>query len=298
MATTLRKCRFLAANDGTDDFVVGAAIPGFLLPSAAHAENLTYNYMAFFGNQFESGDGLYDVASTTLTRDLVLSSSSNDQLVDFAGIPTVIITNATELNPPGRLVKSTFITSSTTWNKDLKTKSALMFVTGAGAAGGSAGNNTNGFSGGGSGATSISLLDVTSISSYNITIGAPGTAAPAGGGNGGNGGDTIVGSNVVVAKGGIGGNGTTGLGGLGGDAASGVGQIKLDGNAGQNDPGGDGAPSFWGGGGGKFRGQFNTGSPGKNYGAGGSGSCGDSVGGSGSPSGAGSPGVVWVLEFS
>lgn len=290
MATTLRKCRFTASSDGTDDFVFGAAIAGFLTPAQAHAENLTYNYMAFFGNQFESGDGLYDISTLTLTRDIVLSSSSNDLLVDFASPPVVIMTYATEQPPtPGRLIKMTPFTASGTWTKDAKTKSILGIVTGGGAGGRSGGNSSVDGSGGGSGATSISLLDVSGITQLSVTVGSGGTGGPAAGGNGGVGGDSILGSNLIVAKG--------GSGQTGGSAAAGVGQIKADGNVGLPNPAMSGGPSWWGGGSLGAPGAFSAAGAGKNFGAGGGGTVGNEVASSGTVAGAGSPGVLWILEF-
>lgn len=301
MATTLRKCRFVSASSGADDFVVGSAIVGFVLPAAAGAEDgLHYNYMASFGNQFESGDGLYNAG--TLTRDICLSSSNNDTFVNFSSPPIVIMTYATE-SPlvSGSLIKSTFFSSSTTWNKDPKTKNiiAIAIGSGGGGAGGTdeGGGFTDGGGGGGGGAASISFLNVAIVSGYTITINPGGTAGPSGG-NGGIGGDTIIGSNIVVAKGGLGGIGPNGVGGAGGPGPSGVGQILITGGAGQGGYSGSaggragdgGSPAFFAG---SVRRNIAATTANGNYGCGGGG------GGPGSvPGFAGAPGAVWILEFS
>ena len=289
MATILRKCRFIAAGGGLDDFVVGASVPGFVLPVTAKAEETTYNYIAFFGDEWESGDGFYSIANPILTRDVCLSSSNNDDFVNFSSPPTVIMTYAIDIPASGRLIKSTLFTSSATWNKDLKTKNILAIGTGGGAGGISGGNNPDTGIGGGSGATSISFLDVSLISSLGVTIGSGGTGGPAAGGNGASGGDTILGSNILVAKGAVAQNG--------GLSSSGVGQIKADGNVGLDFPNMTGAPSWWGGGGGKFGNPSIAPTAGLNYGAGGGGTVGNGVALSGRVAGAGSPGAMWILEF-
>lgn len=277
MAITLRKCRFLAAGPGEDDFVVTAAVPGFVLPVTAQAENLPYNYMAFFGEEWESGDGTYSIASHTLTRDVVLASSNNDLLVDFSGTPTIIMLNATEMPPtPGRLIKSTLFTASGTWDKDPNAKHILAFVTGGGGGSGNTNGAPSASGGGGAGGTGISFLDVSAISSWPVTVGAGGTAHNSGG-------NSSLNTSTVVGNGG-GGSSDTSLdsktGGANGGGATG--QIPVTGGrgAGDNDGAGDrsGGSSFWGG-----ENSF------------GSGAHGSSGGGAGN---VGRAGVVWILEFS
>lgn len=279
MAITLRKCRFLPAAAGDVDFVVTSSVAGFVLPVTAGAEDLPYNYMAFFGEEWESGDGLYSIATHTLSRDVILASSNNDILVDFSDIPTVIMLNATEVPPtPGRLIKSTLFTSSTTWTKDSKTKSILAFVTGGGGGSGAT-NGAQSVSGGaGAGGTGISFLDVTAVTSWAVTVGAGGTAH-----NGG--GQSSLNSTTVVGNGG-GGSADTSLDSPSGPGGGGgaVGQIPIvggQGMGGQGLGGGSGplgGSSFWGG-----PGSF------------GSGAMGQSGGGAGAT---GKAGAVWILEFS
>lgn len=264
MATTLRKCRFLPAVGGLADFVVTNSVAGFVLPVTALAEDTTYNYMAFFEDEWESGDGLYTTATQTLARGICLSSSNEDDFVNFSGIPTVIMTLATVIPSAGRLLKNTFFTTSQTWTKDPKTKSILAFVTAAGGKGGTTNGVSSKAGGGGAGATAIKFLDVTNISSYPIAIGAsPGgqssinttTVVANGGGNGSN-----AGFDGEITGGGSGGNGGTG-------------DIIIPGGDGQH-----GNPSF-------------NGRGGVSYWAGRcSGGDGDNV--------AGKPGLVWILEFS
>jgi hypothetical protein len=89
--SSLRKCRFIAADAGTGPFVVGDPIAGYVFPEAAGAVvGVVYKYNAFYGDEYEAGEGLYTL--TGLERGLVLASSSDDFAVDFAVPPVVEMT--------------------------------------------------------------------------------------------------------------------------------------------------------------------------------------------------------------
>jgi len=274
----LRDCRFVAANAGTGSFVVGSPIDGFTLPeNTGIIDGIFYNYIATDGNNYESGDGIYNSATDTFKRIVVLASSNNDSIVDFANPPSVTITYATTLPPQnGRLIKSTFFTSSTTWTKDTKSKTGIFFVTGGGGGSGNTNGSQSGSGGAGAGGTAISVLDISAVISASVTIGSGGTAHNGGGQS------SIAG--LGISGNGGGGSSDTALdstsgGGSGGGA---TGQLPISGGNGSNGltaNGGVGGSSFWGGQGGAF----------------GAGASGSSQGGGGQT---GRPGAAWILEFS
>ena len=187
MATTLRKCRFVATVGGLDDFVVGAAVPGFVLPVTAHAENLTYNYTAFFGSEFESGDGTYDITTATLTRDIVLASSNDDQFVNFSGPPIVIMTYAPEPSlQPGRLISVTpFLTAQVGTVVPVPLLAHFCDVRLWGGTGASGANGSGpGGPTGGAGYLEKLLINLVPAKTLILQVGAAGVGGTGTGGNG------------------------------------------------------------------------------------------------------------------
>jgi hypothetical protein len=170
-----------------DDFVVGAAVPGFVFPVTAHAENLPYNYTAFFGDEFETGDGTYDIATITLTRDTVLASSNNDQFVNFSGNPTVIMTYATEQpRSSGTLLSVTpFLTAQvgTVIPIPLLAHSCKVRLWGGTGASGSFGPGPGGPTGG-AGYLEKLLTGLESAKTLTLQVGAAGVGGAGAGGNG------------------------------------------------------------------------------------------------------------------
>ncbi len=144
--------------------------------------------------------------------------------------------------------------------------------------GGGGGTDSAQEPGGGGGAYARSFVAVSPSQQHSVTIGA-------GGGPNVDGGDSIFGSNLVVAKGGLKGLGATA--GAGGAAASSTGDLKFSGGAGGAQQGGGGSRS--GSGGGSGAGRSGAG----NAGASGSGSTAGAGGvSSGELSGAGGIGAA------
>ena len=174
------------------------------------------------------------------------------------------------------------LTTSQTWvAPGSGTYDVTVFAIGAGGGGGV---TTFGEGGGGGGASSASVVSVTGGVSYNLTI-------PAGGAIGFTGGDTIFGSNLVVAKGGLGGNGGgSGGNGTGGQSASCTGTTCWSGgNVGAGQPTGN----RYGGGGGSSGGSAangNSGASGASGGAAGTAVTDGGAGGAGGTTGNGSAG--------
>lgn len=91
MADFLNGVQFLPASGGTGDFVVSAAVQGYLTPAGASAVNgRTYGYRAESADltQWEIGRGAYTSGSTTLARTTVLLSSTGSK-VSFSQPPKV-----------------------------------------------------------------------------------------------------------------------------------------------------------------------------------------------------------------
>ena len=77
---------------GTGTIALGGAVSGFQSFSVIGNANSTY-YVIFGGTEWEIGIGSYTASSNTLSRDTVLESSNNDNLVNFsAGTKSVFVT--------------------------------------------------------------------------------------------------------------------------------------------------------------------------------------------------------------
>ena len=96
-------CIFTAASGGTSDFVVSAAVTGYMTPQEADAvDGDSYNYRAQSSDltQWEIGAGLYDAGTTTLERVTVLFNSDGTgtlqsgpgSKIDFTYPPQVMLT--------------------------------------------------------------------------------------------------------------------------------------------------------------------------------------------------------------
>lgn len=94
----VNKCGFRPASGGTGAFVVASALPGCYTPDQCAnppiEDGNSYSYAAESDDETENeeGQGVYDVATTTLTRATIRSSSNAGAAVDFAAAPKVILT--------------------------------------------------------------------------------------------------------------------------------------------------------------------------------------------------------------
>lgn len=110
----LNRCYFAATSSGTGDFVVSAAVTGYMTPAQSGAgDGATYGYFAQSADlsQWEVGVGTYTVSTTTLARTTVSLSSNSNAKVSFSAAPNVGLTPvASDL--PNDLVKLNEIITS------------------------------------------------------------------------------------------------------------------------------------------------------------------------------------------
>lgn len=197
----------------------------------------------------------------------------------------------------GRLLNTQVITSSGTYTPTPGTRKIKVILTGGGGGGSSviatSFSQTAFGGGGGSAATCIGIFDLEDISHFSVVIGAGGTA--------GNPGGTSTFNGMSAGRGG-GGSGVntpaTGTGGAAGTATGGLINIHgghgSDGQLGSYYSFGNGAASFWGGGG---RAGAANGIAAKAYGAGGGAAYDTSFSGALKAGGTGAPGVCVIEEF-
>ncbi|EIH6957605.1 carbohydrate kinase [Escherichia coli] len=197
----------------------------------------------------------------------------------------------------GRLLNTQVITSSGTYTPTPGTRKIKVILTGGGGGGSSviatSFSQTAFGGGGGSAATCIGIFDLEDISDFSVVIGAGGTA--------GNPGGTSTFNGMSAGRGG-GGSGVntpaTGTGGAAGTATGGLINIHgghgSDGQLGSYYSFGNGAASFWGGGG---RAGAANGIAAKAYGAGGGAAYDTSFSGALKAGGTGAPGVCVIEEF-
>jgi hypothetical protein len=78
LARFANSVQFTPVSAGTVDFVVSAAVPGFMTPALAGAPSGVYKYRAESTDlsQWEIGEGTYTSGTTTLTRTTVLYNSA------------------------------------------------------------------------------------------------------------------------------------------------------------------------------------------------------------------------------
>lgn len=165
-----------STTTGTGTFTLDGAATGFQGFSAIGNGNTTY-YTITAGSQWEVGIGIYTASGTTLSRDTVLASSNNGNLVDFsAGSKDVYV-----VYPAGRAV---IVNGSTVEvpNSALLpvsaggTGSATASFSGANISGLNASNVSSGIlavaqGGTGSATASFSGANITSLNASNVTSG-------------------------------------------------------------------------------------------------------------------------------
>lgn len=91
----LNRCGFRATSSGTGDFVVASALTGMYAPAScanpAMVDGATYRYFAESDDktQHEEAYGTWTSATSTLSRDTILSSSNSGSKVNFSAAPSV-----------------------------------------------------------------------------------------------------------------------------------------------------------------------------------------------------------------
>lgn len=197
----------------------------------------------------------------------------------------------------GRLLNTQVITSSGTYTPTPGTRKIKAILTGGGGGGSSviatSFSQTAFGGGGGSAATCIGIFDLEDISDFSVVIGAGGAADNPGG--------TSTFNGMSAGRGGSGSGVNTpsiGAGGAAGTATGGLinihGGYGSDGQQGSYYSFGNGAASFWGGGG---RAGSANGVAAKAYGAGGGAAYDTSFSGVIKAGGTGAPGVCVIEEF-
>ncbi|EJB4023737.1 phage tail protein, partial [Escherichia coli] len=197
----------------------------------------------------------------------------------------------------GRLLNTQVITSSGTYTPTPGTRKIKAILTGGGGGGSSviatSFSQTAFGGGGGSAATCIGIFDLEDISDFSVVIGAGGTADNPGG--------TSTFNGMSAGRGGSGSGVNTpsiGSGGAAGTATGGLinihGGYGSDGQQGSYYSFGNGAASFWGGGG---RAGSANGIAAKAYGAGGGAAYDTAFSGVLKAGGTGAPGICVIEEF-
>lgn len=197
----------------------------------------------------------------------------------------------------GRLLNTQVITSSGTYTPTPGTRKIKVILTGGGGGGSSviatSFSQTAFGGGGGSAATCIGIFDLEDISDFSVVIGAGGTADNPGG--------TSTFNGMSAGRGGSGSGVNTpsiGSGGAAGTATGGLinihGGYGSDGQQGSYYSFGNGAASFWGGGG---RAGAANGVAAKAYGAGGGAAYDTAFSGVLKAGGTGAPGICVIEEF-
>lgn len=165
-----------STTTGTGTFTLAGAATGFASFSAIGDGNTTY-YTITAGSQWEVGIGIYTASGTTLSRDTVLASSNNGNLVDFsAGSKDVFV-----VYPAGRAVIVNGSTVEVPNSATLPisaggTGSATASFSGANISGLNASNVSSGIlalanGGTGSATASFSGANITSLNASNVTSG-------------------------------------------------------------------------------------------------------------------------------
>lgn len=114
------RVQFNATNTGTVDFHVDSAVAGYRTPAQASIPNNTVvSYVAFIlsGNgqnavitDWETGQGTYTTANVTVSRTTIRESTNNNNKVNFASRPIVI------LDYQAQDITNTSVTSNITTN--------------------------------------------------------------------------------------------------------------------------------------------------------------------------------------
>lgn len=249
--------------------------------------------------------GRHDQLLTAL-RALLLSRKNPFGDIKSDGTVKTALENLGLGDGSGRYSKTVVFSSSGsyTWPADVKRIDVILTAAGGGGGGCNAENANQTFSGagGGAGGTVFATIYATDNDAgpgtYTVTIGSGGSGAngPGSGNNGGH--SSFMTLTALGGQGGQWGGATNTAGGLGGAGSGGYkteqGGDGSDGQAGQTLLVGNGASSYWGGGG--RAGQL-SGNPGACSGSGGGGAYDNSYSHTSGRGGHGANGVLVIREF-
>jgi hypothetical protein len=211
---------------------LGAAVTGFQ-DFTGVADGVTVSYIITNGSAVELGTGVYTVSGSTLTRNLVYSTTGS--LLDLTGPSTVALT-ALASDFKKHCVVDVFTEPGTaTWTKRAGARSVLVQLVGGGGGGGSgrkgaAGSVRCAGGGGNGGGYSEFLFAADTLNPTEIVnVGIGGSSGPSQTGNdsdgaaGGPGAATTFGTSIrFSAEGGSNGNGGTATSGSSGPATTGT----------------------------------------------------------------------------
>lgn len=242
----------------------------------------------------------------TALRALLLSRKNPFGDIKSDGTVKTALENLGLGDGSGRYSKTVVFSSSGsyTWPADVKRIDVILTAAGGGGGGCNAENANQTFSGagGGAGGTVFATIYATDNDAgpgtYTVTIGSGGSGAngPGSGNNGGN--SSFMTLTALGGQGGQWGGATNTAGGLGGSGSGGYkteqGGDGSDGQAGQTLLVGNGASSYWGGGG--RAGQL-SGNPGVCSGSGGGGAYDNSYSHTSGRGGYGANGVLVIREY-
>jgi hypothetical protein len=93
MAKFFNRARMSTATTGTGTITLGVAVTGFLsFAGAGVADGDVVTYAIEDGSNSEAGRGTYNASGTTLSRDLIYSSTSSGAAISLSGTAEVFIT--------------------------------------------------------------------------------------------------------------------------------------------------------------------------------------------------------------
>ena len=225
---------------GTGAVTLAGTLTGFQSFSVIGNGNVTF-YTITDDTNWEVGVGTYFSSGPTLTRETVLESSNNNELVNWsAGEKTVFVTypaSQAVFTFPNNIVLTGAVSGNGAVGPvNVPQPFELEYLVIAGGGGG------GGFTGGGGGAGGYRTdtgLEALAGSNYTLTVGAGGSAGAAGPNgtatNGGNGSNSVFSTITSAGGGGGGGRSTTdgaALNGLAGGSGGGAGISSLGGTSG------------------------------------------------------------------
>jgi len=123
------RCIFTPTAGGLGDFVVSAAVQGYMTPAQASAvDGKTYGYAAQSSDlsQWEVGVATYTASTTTLARTTILFSSAGGAKVDFSAAPQVLLSALAEQLIPADISSPSdgqvlcFRGADSTWTNDAR----------------------------------------------------------------------------------------------------------------------------------------------------------------------------------